>query len=153
MHLSAGGGLHEFPIGGSAVIKRLADNHAFEIRQFQRAELCSIFRGGDPAEAMILQSGTSLQSAAVGFRLGPVNAPSVAISVKMMRFTPSSVIFTASSSASTLLVSIQPRTATLPSLASIPTTTFSGPNFSMKRFAISGFSQATVRESRGKHRH
>lgn len=37
---------------------------------------------------MILQSGTSLQSAAVGFRLGPVNAPSVAVSVKMMRFTP-----------------------------------------------------------------
>ena len=64
---------------------------------------------------MIRQEGTRRQSAPVGFRLGPVNAPSVAMSVKIIRVTPHSAIFTASVPASIPLVSSQPRTATLPS--------------------------------------
>ena len=59
-------------------------------------------------------------------RLGPARVPSVAISVLMIAAMPLVLNRLARAVASVLLSSIQPRVATLPFLASMPTTILPG---------------------------
>ena len=74
-----------------------------------------------PPEAI---TGTALASAMArrASRLGPARVPSVAMSVLMIAAMPLAQKRWARAVASVLLSSIQPRVATLPFLASMPTT-------------------------------
>ena len=95
-----------------------------------------------PPLAMTLQS-TAVQTAVTALKFGPVNVPSVAISVKMIVRTPSRLICVANSTAARAVFSTQPLTATKPSRASIPTAIWS-PNSFTKVLIKSGDSHAFV---------
>ena len=95
-----------------------------------------------PPEAI---TGTLLLAAMVlrASRFGPARVPSVAISVVMIAAIPELLKVLARSVARTSLCSIQPRVATRPSLASIPTTIRPGYRSARDR-TRSGCSIATV---------
>ncbi len=100
-------------------------------------------RRATPPEA-ISRAGVALSIAVCALKLGPVNMPSVAMSVWIIVWMPRSHTRRASSSARTRETFFQPSTATRPSRASMPTASRSAPKRCTRPVTNSGSWQARV---------